>query len=353
MSDTSTTSENSQAASKRPAKPARSTRPFQLALTCGAHPERVAAVADTIVDLTPSAPGVEGALAILASSGLSPADVRSKAVFIVEGDHLVALTVYAAVCGFAGRFVDVATHDGVVLFERFHDEASAMLDTGRPEVREGLVRVVPNPVPDDGPAVPTSSLAALDTAAVTLLRFARRVVLCPTPSSVDAFKELAVLTGVRSRRDFERMPLLDVAGTEVDLDELRRQGAAARRARRDYTTSLVEPVEVNDRRAHLLAAASTPVTAVLSALGSEERDGMWNCPRPWSHTHGDATPSMQVEGNTARCFVDDAEWVDPLRLVMETCGVTPDDAAALLNSGAWAFAPYAEKIRAERVRRSA
>jgi hypothetical protein len=337
---------------ERPAKPARSQRPFQLALTCGAHPERVAAVADTLIDLTPVTPGVDGALQTLAASGLSPADVRSKAVFIVEGDHLVALTVYAAVSGFAGRFVDVATRDGVVLFERLHDRAASAEDTGRPEVREDLVRVVPDPVPEDGSAVATAALESLTAELVTTLRFAKRVSFCPTADTYRAFTELATITGARSRRDFERMPILDVTGCEVDLDDLRRQGAASRRARRDYTACLVEPAVQNDRRARLVEAAAVPVAQVLAALGSVERDGMWNCPRPWSHTHGDATPSMQVDGELARCFVDDAEWVDSVRLVVETCNVTPDDAASLLLSGPWAFAPYADRARAERDRRN-
>jgi hypothetical protein len=167
---------------------------------------------------------------------------------------------------------------------------------------------------------------------------------------------VAAVAGLAGRRG-DRLPVLVAAGSEpVDLAAVRTAGAQTRaRSRGEAHHTLVPFVDVDERSARLVAAAAVDPEFVLAALGCPTDGSLWSCPRPLSHTHGDATPSMRVSEGKVRCFVDDAEWVDPLRLVAVSCGLTADDAADLIlaDPATDAFAAHRERIAAERASRAA
>lgn len=361
-------------------------KPYQLALVSGANLDQVAAVADTIVDLTPAA-GTDVPAAVtekLRGSGLTPADVRAKAVLIVDGDGDAAVAVYAAVTGFASRHVDVATTGGVIHTGAIWDAGAGAEDAGKPGERTDVIQVGGQhgsiPVFDLDLANPVDGLVPR---AVSQLRWARRVRIALPDSLagrdrlVAAIVAVSAISGLRSRKGQERMPMLVVEGADpaaipatgpldeageptelastelIDLDGVRSAAATVRRGIRGYSIDQLAPrVEPSPRQARLAAAAITPIDAVLDALGSQRDGELWQCPRPTSHTHGDLTPSMKVTDGKARCYVDDNEWIDTLRLVMSACSATPDEAAELLEGGPEALAPYREVILAERAARN-
>jgi len=362
-------------APRRRSLPTQSNRPFQLMLVVPAPGSDGSGVDPDLADsvtLLP-VPAASEATSGFASAGLSPADLRSRAMFLVEdgADLLAALSTYCVTAGFASRFLDVATSRGVVVANH-HRSGRELPDAGKAPVRPDLVAVAGTQSQLDQGVLGEilgedatdaeirilafsndDGLSHLSPQEVSDLRSARRVVLFASSDDDVAFRELLQVAGARSRRNFERLPMVARQGELVDLDEMRRAGAELRKEHRAYQVATAERVEPTERDAALQLAASTPVEAVLAALGSECASDLWQCPRPWSHTHGDATASMQVAAdNKVRCYVDDAEWIDPLRLVMEVCRVPADHAAELLVDLS-SLEPYREGILAERARRSA
>lgn len=353
-------------------RPAHSDKPFQLALLVGPAAAQGEALADASAVITgePGAVLPDAAVRGFATAKLSPSDLRSKTIVITDGDVDAAAAAYAVAVGFAARYLDVATPTGVILASTQRD-ARHLPDAGKASTRADLVVLVgpdaqlPHDLPARvlGEAAPEADVVVLQLrdgrldhltdAEVSTVRSARRVAVCASTTHELAFTELLVVAGVRSRKEFERLPLWVRGELVIDLDELRRAGATLRKEHRGYDTSLAPALTATARQQRLAEAATIGVRSVLTALGSESVNELWQCPRPWSHTHGDATPSMQVnEANQVRCYVDDAEWIDPLRLVMEVCGATPDEAASLLLSPPSALEPIRARIVAERTRRA-
>jgi hypothetical protein len=353
----------------------RSKHPYQLALIAGDAPDGIDAVADSTVAITPAGDGTRAERVVegLRRSGVTPADLRARALLVSSLEVDDTLAVYAAVVGFAGRHVDVVTPAGIAAVERITRAGRDAVDAGKPELRYDAVVVGQDPEVaesiraelaeaaagrgDESPAEPNVATldvlrdgTAVSAEDIAVLRWAKRVRLANPSDLGEALTRFAFVAGIRWRRGQERFPAL-VDGT--DLDGIRQEAGALRRSMRAAGTEIAEVVAPTQRQAALSAAASVPIDAVLAALGSVTDGKLWQCPRPGRHTHGDATPSLRVEDNKVCCYVDDAEWVDPLRLVMSALSMGPDEAAALLaDMGDPAWGDAARRIVAERAAKS-
>lgn len=351
----------------------RTKHPYQLALIAGETVDAVEGVADSAVNITPAGDGTRAERVIegLRRSGVTPADLRARTLLVSSMDVADTLAVYAAVVGFAGRHVDVLTAAGIAQIERITQAGRGTADAGKPDarhdavviggddavadsVRAELARAADERGDDAGEfSVLTLEVlpdAGADAAEAGTIRWAKRVRLV-LPDALDvALTRFAYVAGLRWRRGQERLPSL-VDGT--DLDGIRQEAGALRRSMRAAGTEITDTTEITDRQGVLSAAAAVPIDQVLAALGSVTDGKLWQCPRPARHTHGDATPSLRVENNKVCCYVDDAEWVDPLRLVMTALGTGPDEAADLLaDLGNPAWADAARRIVAERAAKS-
>lgn len=292
------------------------------------------AVSDaSLVNLTPKGADADSVLAAISAAGLTAADLRTRTLFIAgAGPVERAVSVYAAVCGFAGRHLDVSDLEAVTDVRSIHDPLLFPADTPRPEsVPESLLFSA-----DD-------VLAGLDPAVLPLVHFARRVVLTASVSVSTTLEALVMVAALRRRGQVEKLPFLLPAGSPlpegdldaglIDLDALRRAGAQLRRDRRiDDRATVVERLEPTARALRLVEAAALPLEEVLTRLGSirDESSGFYRCPRPERHRNGDATPSARLAEHGFRCFRCDAEQVDALRLVMDVKGLGPDAAAEWL-----------------------
>lgn len=332
-------------------------RPYQVVLFVGAPDEQAPDVPGVrVVDLTvdsaaasspvPVAASDEAAadhpvLAALRASGLTPADLRSKALFMVAPGTApaVAVTTYAAAVAFAGRRLDAACGDSKVDAGSLDDSTRAVEDAGRPATTFDHVQVGAS-----HPELPSvGATGQLSPADVTHLRYARRARMVPAPEPLGAIAQFVVVAALRARGGADRFPYL-VTGEEpaelgievdtvgVDLDALRRAALELRRTMRfEDRSSLAEKVEPSLRQRTLLSAAALPVEAVMVALGtSTPGTGLWHCPRPDRHTNGDANASMRVDKGRARCFRCDPEKVDALRLTADVRGCSFDEAASWL-----------------------
>lgn len=334
-----------------------STKPFQLAIVCGEDTTQAQQIADT--HTTIHTENSNELIEELKKTGLKTSDLRAKTLLIIGDDTPTALRLYATLTGFCGRYMDVSTPGGIVPGTIKH-RAQKLPDAGKPQERKDTITISATEEPGDH-QFKNGTLVHLTEQDISEIKAAKRVHF-KADRDADAyttFAQFLTLTGIRSRKGFDRLPIMDWGTTTEDLDDRRREGAEYKKDKPPYKTTTVEPHEPNERQKRLMEASEQPMEELLKALGSTWREPkeheaktMWQCPRPQSHTHGDATPSMQIQDNKVRCFVDDAEWIDPVRLVMESCGVTPNEAANLILTGESALAPFAQKIRQERERRA-
>jgi hypothetical protein len=325
-----------------------------------------------VVDLTPAEPTAQGVLDALRKAPLSPSDLRSRVLFLADGDSEtdrdVALMTYAALLGYAKRRLDASFElDGAPLPLADFDKAlRRSADLGRPEELPAQLQVG-GPVRDDLPHVDISS--GFSPALVTAIRYARRVRFCPSPLLALALPQLVAVAALRGRGESERLPFLTRGDEPVEVDEsgvvgvclntLRRDGEELRRSlRSDNRDAVADKVELTARQQRLLDASNLPVEQTLRRLGARSRmvetdprpDSeeaargekvtveLWHCLRPENHTHNDATPSARVSPMREdllgfRCFRCLPEKVDSLRLLMWAHDLSADEAADWLLAG--------------------
>ena len=315
---------------------------YQVCLHVGPAPTKL--LSARCIDLTPAAFSAEAIVDALSASGIQPADLRAKTILSIDADSATAVLAYVAASGFAGRPLHVLIDDQIVdspaLFE-----AGLRLRQSRPtnvvdSLQVGAER-------DDMASIALS--APLSEPQATALRWARRLRFVPDPDPTLAVSKFIVILALRSRPQGERYPFL-CTGSEpppsedtplesvgVDLDVVRNKALALRRSSHSgERDALADPVEPSARLARLRDAGDLPIEETLARLGARlnHDSGLWHCPRPERHTHGDATASMRVQKGVVRCYVCDPERVDSLRLVMNTLDVTADEAATWLLSDA-------------------
>lgn len=308
---------------------------YQLCLFVGKLPEQLATA--RTVDVSPATAAPTDVLAAITASELSAADLRARTLVAFDATTAPALAVavYAALCAFAGRRLDV------------------LAGTTRIDPAPLLAAAASMHTDRSGPAEPVAQVGAtldgipcivldhpLTSSDATLIRWSRRLRFVPASDLARALSEFIVIAGIRARPASERLPFLCV-GDEVvgedplepvgtDLDALRDAALHLRREHRSGTRdALVEVMAPSERDQHLAAAAIMPIEQTLSRLGARQNPdtSLWHCPRPSRHTHGDATASMRVQKEKVRCYRCDAERVDSLRLTMDVTGLSVDEAA--------------------------
>jgi len=315
---------------------------YQVCLYVGGRPE---VPASRYIDLTPTGVSVEDILETFSALELTAADLRARTLFVASGDNAnhTAL-VYSALIGFAGRRLDFS--DGLNVFEAtsLHAVNTRLVEELIRPDDIALVVQVGNAGPEGLPHVAAGT--ELSSTDIELIRYAKRLRLSVSGMScVEALSLLIAVAALRQRGGADRLPSLVIdamspVGDEdetdgIDLDLLRRSANELRRSRRiDDRAALVDPIEVTSRVTSLRAAADIPIEQALLMLGShqDETTGYWRCPRPDRHRNGDSNPSLKVSDAKVRCYRCDAEPLDALRLVIDTLGCTPDDAARVLVS---------------------
>lgn len=311
-----------------------------------------------VADVTPDTADITDAVQALRASGLSGADLRSQTVFLTDaGDNsdiaLKACASYAALIGLAGRRVDVAFGEGYkpVVMASVDRSVKALGDAGKPAHPHDLV-IIDNGTGEAVTDIPQVNLAkGLNDDVVRLVRHSRNALLRISPDPQQALPELVLVSAMRAKHGMERLPAVTLGDNTVDCEQARRLGDALRReSRSDDRTALADELPEPPRQyAHMQAAAATPVTRTLEALGAHSKvvvkdveldDGtieqreqiLWHCLHPSEHTNNDASPSARVtvlDNGTSyyRCFRCLKERVDSLRLVMWALGCTGDEAA--------------------------
>jgi len=315
---------------------------YQVCLYVGALPTELHAA--RCVDLSPATYSAEAALSALEHSGIEASDLRAKTLISLDCDPATAVLVYTAASGFAGRRLDALVNGQLIDAGSLH-EAGQRLHSPRPSSVLDSIQV--------GATHPDMASITLNTklsdADATAIRWARRLRFVPASDLATALSQFLVITAIRTRPNGERFPFL-VDGSEpaapadapltpagIDLDDVRNAALALRRlVRSGERDALADPVEPSARLRRLHEAAELPIEETMTRLGARHNTetDLWHCPRPERHSHGDATASMRIQRGRVRCYRCDPERVDSLRLVMDTLGMSVDEAAAWLLSGA-------------------
>lgn len=315
---------------------------YQVCLHVGPAPERLSSA--RCVDITPLAPTPDAVLGAIEAAALVAADLRAKTLLSLDTDPTLAILIYTAAAGFAGRPLDVLVGDRLIDAGSLHS-AGLSLHQPRPTTAIDVFQV----------GALTTKIASLTLTAplsaqdATAIRWARRLRFIPDPDTATALSQFIVVTALRARPQGERYPLL-CDGTEpapepasplepvgIDLDPLRLSALTLRRAHHSgERDSIADFLESTPRLARLYEAGEYPISTTLARLGARHNDesDLWHCPRPERHTHGDATASMRVQHGRVRCYVCDPERVDSLRLVMDCLSCSPDEAADWILSDA-------------------
>jgi transcription antitermination factor NusA-like protein len=281
----------------------------------------------------------------LACSGLTGADFRSRVVFLANDDaggETETLLLYAALCGLAGRRVDAYAAGVVLEFSRPDRQGGDVVDAGRPPAYLEWAQAG-GPVAE---GMPTVALKQIGPAEVTVIRNAARLRFVPPPSAKAALDAFITMAGIR-RRKRERFPYLstgyepvpvgkddprqgiDLEGVRLAAEQLRKQ------LRRSAATeaTIVPPTAVSPRLVRIAEANTVDIRSVLRRLGSTaDESGRWFCPRSGRQGLGHPGPTVRVSGdNRAQCNRCDQENLTPVRLVVETLDLAPDEAVSFVT----------------------
>jgi hypothetical protein len=314
---------------------------YQLCLSVGTPPDVLSGT--RIITLAPPTVDNDAVLAALVAAPLSPADLRARTLVYFDPTTTpsLAILVYTALSGYAGRHLDILAGETLIAPASLLRAATA-LHSERPASQVAVVQV--------GATHEQISSILLDhpitTEEAVRIRWARRVRFVPDVDLVSALSQFIVISALRTRATTERLPYLctgsepfneeaplDLVGS--DLDALRLAALAHRRSERSGDRdSLVEVLSPSARDERLSAAADVPIEEALARLGARQNPDtdLWHCPRPSRHTHGDATASMRIQNGKVRCYRCDGERVDALRLTMDVTGLSPDESADWLLS---------------------
>lgn len=176
---------------------------------------------------------------------------------------------------------------------------------------------------------------------------ARRLYVTLPENPTQAAGYFLALSGLRTTKDRARLPFLVAEAVTEEPDranlgssqplDFRSAGSSFRAGQRLQAELALLPKEesvTTPRQDILVKASQVDIEKVMQALPkSRTEDGQkWHCPRPERHTNGDRNPSMRIDANMTRCFRCDGEWVDSLRITVDSTGMSPDQAASWLLS---------------------
>jgi hypothetical protein len=104
--------------------------------------------------------------------------------------------------------------------------------------------------------------------------------------------------------------------------------------RSDDRSEIVEKISLTKRQESMIESDNIDMGKVLIYLSSvyNEESGFWRCTRPQNHKNGDANPSMVLADNKSRCFRCDTEEIGPVRILVDTLKISPDDAVDIIKS---------------------
>ncbi|MER5217512.1 SAV_2336 N-terminal domain-related protein [Streptomyces sp. NPDC002838] len=279
----------------------------------------------------------------LRASSLNLGHAAAKVVFVAP-PGATGLPAYAAVIGFAHRWVDVYADGGVLELADSEPDIASMDDVPKPD---GFLRwaQVGGPQADGMPTVafPSDPDGPLDERTVQAVHHAARLRMVPPDSASAALRMLARVAALRAKGSARwRLPVLST-GTEplpvdkstqgqgIDLELIRQTADRYRKemVKGSEMTEAVPAPSVSPLNQRIAQADTTDPATLLRRLGAASSDGLrWTCPRDRGD-HADIVLKVGSGGRVScrRCFPREVGLV---RLTEETLLLTPDEAAAFV-----------------------
>ena len=268
-------------------------------------------------------------------SEIKPIDLKSKVIISFDQriDKKILLSLYSFLVGMSGRRLDFGYDSNVVNVDLFYKMSLKVVDSGKNEDIPERVTV--------GTKTNSSDLIIDYKSEITpeiaaQIRYSKELLIRESKdNSNNDLLNFIIISSIRVKNKAENMPFfIESDGNEVDLDSFRKRGSEMKKTiKSDDRSEIVDKLPLTKRQESIIESDSANMEKVLLYLNSthNEETGFWRCTRPENHKNGDANPSMVLAENRSRCFRCDTEDIGPVRILVDTLKISPDDAVELIK----------------------
>lgn len=266
---------------------------------------------------------------------INPNDLKSKTLVSLSSKDKknLVLSIYSFILGYAGRRVDFAFDGQIIKIDKLHNFARKKIDAGKIELHNDEV-VIGDKDNLDGIAINFKS--EITPELVSTLRYAKKIIIKESNNSVQQeLLQFIIISSLRIKDKAENLPSFISNDLNIELDEYRKKGSEfKKRLRSLIDIELIERSSLSDRQLEIEKYDQVDIAKVISFLGSKKNDDLdlWHCTRPYNHRNNDANPSMTIINNKTRCFRCDTEEIGPIRVLIETLNISPDDAVNIIKN---------------------
>jgi hypothetical protein len=279
---------------------------------------------------------IENIEKILNEEKINPNDLKSKTLVSlssIDSKDLV-LSIYSFIIGYAGRRVDFSFDGYITKIDKLHNFARKKIDAGKIELQNEEVIIGDKKNSEE---ININFKSEITPDLVSTLRYAKKLII--KESSISVQQELlqfVIISSLRIKDKAENLPsFCNIIGDCIDLDEYRKKGSEyKKRLRSVIEIELIERTDLSERQVEIEKYDQIDIAKVISFLGSKKNEDLdlWHCTRPYNHRNKDANPSMTIIDNKTRCFRCDTEEIGPIRVILETLNISPDDAVNVIKN---------------------
>lgn len=263
---------------------------------------------------------------------LFPIDLKARTILTFSSTNKKEdiIAIYSFLIGFTGRRLDYSIDGKIINIDRYVNMARKKTDLGRDVVKNEEIYICEDEGPDK-----ISIKSEITDEIVSLIRYTKKLTIHSTEMPLEQeLLHYILISSIRIKEKAENLPMYNNKNNEFDMDAIRKRGSEHKKAKRNnYIIEIIEKNELSERQKSLIEADNYDISKVITFLGSEKNEEIdfWRCTRPDNHRNGDLNPSMLINENKIRCYRCDTEEIGPVRLIIETLDISPDEAIDLIN----------------------
>lgn len=270
------------------------------------------------------------------NSQIKPIDLKSKVIISFDQriDKKVLLALYSFLVGMSGRRLDFGYDSNAVNVDLFYKMSLRVADAGKiDEIPERVVIGTKTKSTD----LVIDYKSEITPEVASLIRYSKELLIRESKEkSNNELINFIIISSIRVKNKAENMPFfIEANENEIDLDSFRKRGSDMKKTiKSDDRSEIVEKISLTKRQENIIESDNIDMAKVLLYLSSiyNEESGFWRCTRPQNHKNGDANPSMVLAENRSRCFRCDTEEIGPVRILVDTLKISPDDAVDIIKS---------------------
>lgn len=273
---------------------------------------------------------------IFLQAKINPIDLKSKTLINLSNNDNkdMVLSLYSFIVGYAGRRVDIAFDGNITKIDKLHNFARKKDDAGKIELQNEEI-IVGDENSKDGKIINFKSEITQEL--VSIIRYSKKLIIKESNVSVQQeLLQFIIISSLRIKDKAENLPsFCNSSGDNIELDEFRKKGSEfKKRLRSIIDIEIIDRTALSERQLEIEKYDQTDIARVISFLGSKKNSelDLWHCTRPYNHRNNDANPSMAIINNKTRCFRCDTEEIGPIRIILETLSISPDEAVQIIRN---------------------